>query len=101
PRLILLPRLLKHVLNRNRLAPLPLALVGRFHECVNLNRLAHGNRSLARLEEHRDLLDERLVSFKPSRGTDALTAEHHRAVVLLTLSDAAEDPHAPVLPPPH
>src|SRR5437879_1318641 len=83
-------RLRQHTLDGHRLATLPLALVGRFHEGVDLDRLLKAHGRLARLEELADLHDERLIAAGARGELDALRAEHERPVVFLARAQSAE-----------
>ena len=57
-----------HALNRHGLTPLPLALIGRFHEGEDLDRLLGTHRRFAGLEELDDLDDQWLIAAVTAAG---------------------------------
>src|SRR5207253_2584047 len=67
---------LHHIRELYRRAPLPFAHIGGLHESEQFERLGAAHRWFARLEERRDLLDERLVTFILSGLGDAILAEN-------------------------
>ncbi len=86
-----------HTLNRHRLAPLPLALVGRLHEGEDFERFLRGDGGFPRLEELDDLGYQRPIPGIVAGRGDSLGAEDRRAVAGMTLTQTSERPDAPPL----
>src|SRR4029077_6116173 len=80
---------------------LPLALVGRFHEGIDLKRLPSGHRRFAGLEELDNLGDERLMPIVLSAARVGFAAVDGRTVVLLASAEAAKAADPAVLPHAH
>src|SRR5205823_6521228 len=85
-------------LELHRCAVLALALIRGFHERKNLDRLLRADRWLARLEELRNLDNQRLIPLKSRCLIDLLASKDHRAVIVLSFAQALESSNATVLP---
>src|SRR5947209_845111 len=94
----LLARLIQHAFQGYRGALLPLALIGRFHECKNLNGFFGAYRRLAGLEELANFHAQRFIAATAAARRHALVAEHHGAIIGLAGTDAAKRADPAVFP---